>query len=135
MSADAGTITYSLKEPFSRALELVPRYLASRGLVLAGQLDLSARMERILGMMLPPCRIVFVLPGSGNHLESMYPSAGIFLPLHVVIAESDPHTLIHIPNRFAPEGRRSLVHDPVCETYAQVVESIEAIAMRPSFVA
>ena len=62
MPGDVGNIQYSLREPFERAVESVCRALVNHGLRVVGHLDISRRVERSLGIVLPPCRIVFVLP-------------------------------------------------------------------------
>src|SRR5664279_2116490 len=94
MPGETGSIKYSLREPFERAVESVCRSLESRGLRVAGQLDVSRRVERRLGIALPPCRIVFVLPGRLLSKESIHPWAAIFLPIHVVISGHGSHAEI-----------------------------------------
>ena len=76
MPDDTGSIKYSLREPFERAVESVCRSLRSRGLEVAGQLDVSRRVERALGIVLPPCRIVFVLPNPSRSSDRQHASLG-----------------------------------------------------------
>ena len=138
MPGDTGSIKYSLREPFDRAVETVCRSLRSRGLEVAGQLDVSRRVERALGIVLPPCRIVFVLPNpSKSSTSSMHPWAAIFLPLHVVISGGDDQTEIQVQNRVHArrEPASPELFGPVMETQTQVGEAIDAIATRPSMLA
>ena len=135
MPGDTGSIKYSLREPFERAVESVCRSLRSHGLQVAGQLDVSRRVERALGIVLPPCRIVFVLPNpSRSSTCSIHPWAAIFLPLHVVISGSDAQTEILVQNRVHArhEAASPALFGPVMETQTQICEAIDAIATRPS---
>ncbi len=137
MPGDVGSIRYSLREPFGRAFESVCRSLANRGLRVAGQLDVSRRVERSLGIVLPPCRIIFVLPDpSVLSAAGIHPWAAIFLPLHIVISGNDIQTEIQVQNRVhpGPTADAPALVGPVMETQAKIWEAIEAIAMRPSLV-
>jgi uncharacterized protein (DUF302 family) len=128
-----GSIRYSLREPFARAVESVCHSLTSYGLQVAGQLDVSRRVERALGIVLPPCRIVFVLPNpSRPGTGSIHPWAAIFLPLHVVISGTDAQTEILVQNRVHAGQQARALFGPVMETQTQICEAIDAIATRPS---
>ena len=135
MPADTGSIKYSLREPFARSVESVCRSLRSRGLQVAGQLDVSRRVERAMGIVLSPCRIIFVLPNpSKSSTGNIHPWAAIFLPLHIVISGDDAQTEIQMQNRVQAvhAAAATAVFHPVMETQAQISEAIDAIAMRPS---
>ena len=126
MPRDVVSVRYWLRQPFERAVESVCKSLESRGLRVAGQLDVSGRVKRMLGIVLVPCRIVFVLPRSSAVVrDSIHPCAAIFLPLHVVISGDDAQTEIQVQNRVQAVPI-------VSETQAQISEAIGAIAMRPS---
>lgn len=135
MPGEVGSISYSLREPFKRAVESVCRSLISGGLRVAGQLDVSKRVERSLGIVMPPCRVVFVLPNPSTlSTDSMHPCAAVFLPLHVVISGNDCRSEIQIQSRIQT-GRdvaTPALYGPVLEAHAQISEAIEAIAMRPT---
>lgn len=137
MTGDVGSIGYLLREPFDRAVESVCKSLVNRGLRVAGQLNVSRRVELSLGIVLEPCKIVFVLPDpSVLGAPDIHPSAAIFLPLHIVISGNGAHTEIQVQNRLRPGAEAGLpaLVAPVMETQAQISEAIEAIAMRPSLV-
>ena len=137
MPGDMGSIKYALREPFDRAVESVLRSLTNRGLRVVGQLDVSGRVERSLGIVLQPCRIVFVLPDSTSlSTASIHPWAAIFLPFHIVISGNDAQTEIQVQNRVHTglEAAAPALVTPVMETQAQISEAVEAIAMRPSLV-
>ena len=76
MPGNMGSIRFSLREPFERAVESVCRSLSSRGLRVAGQLDVSLRVERSLGIVLPPCRSRFRSAASLRTEYGQYPSLG-----------------------------------------------------------
>ena len=138
MPDHTGSIKYSLREPFERAVDSVCRSIRSRGLEVAGQLDVSKRVERALGIVLPPCRIVFVLPGPCRSSDgSMHPWAAVFLPLHVVISGTESQTEIQVQNRVHArhEAASPELFGPLIETQTQVCEAIDAIATRPSILA
>jgi uncharacterized protein (DUF302 family) len=137
MPGGAGSIQYSLREPFDRAVASVCRSLTNRGLRVAGQLDMSERVELSLGIVLPPCRIVFVLPDpSSPGTDKIHPWAAVFLPFHVVISSQGAQTEILVQNRIhaTPETDGPALIAPVSEMQGEIVKAIEAIAMRPSLV-
>lgn len=132
-----GSIQFSLREPFDRAVASVCRSLTNRGLLVTGQLDISGRVEHSLGIVLPPCRIVFVLPDpSAPGAAKIHPWAAVFLPFHIVISSQGPQTEILVPNRIhgTPETAGMAFLAPVSEMQGELAKAIEAIAMRPSLV-
>jgi uncharacterized protein (DUF302 family) len=137
MPGDVGSIKYSLLEPFDKAVGSVCRSLENRGLRVVGQLDVARRVERHLGIALPPCKILFVLPGTATLTRlGIHPWAAVFLPLHVVVSCKGGETEIEIQNRVhsGPQAGDTSVVAPVVELQAQISNAIEAIAMRPSLV-
>lgn len=138
MPGDVGSLKYLLRQPFERAVETVCRSLADHGLRVAGQLDISRRVERALGIALPPCKVLFVLPNrSALSTDAMPLWAGILLPLHIVISGHEGQTEIQTQNRVqaGSEAAEKGCFGPLAEIQTQISEAIEAIAMRPSLVA
>ena len=136
MTGEAGSIKYSLRQPFERAVESVCDCLSSHGLQIAGHLDVANRLERKLGIVLAPCRIVFILPNPTLlSRDSIHPWAATLLPLHVVISGNNLQTEIEVLNRIRPsDDAASALFRPVLETQTKIAESVDAIAMRPSLV-
>jgi uncharacterized protein (DUF302 family) len=137
MLGDAGSIQYSLREPFDQAVASVCRSLTNRGLQVAGQLDVSKRVERSLGIVLPPCRIVFVLPDpSSPGTANIHPWAAVFMPIHIVISSQGARTEIVVQSRIhaTPEADGLGLIAAVSEMQGEIAKAIEAIAMRPSLV-
>jgi uncharacterized protein (DUF302 family) len=132
-----GSIRYSVPEPFEPAIESLCNSLRNRGMCLAGQLDVSERLQRSLGIVMAPCRLLFVLPGSaGLSAATVHPWAAVFLPLHVVIAANNSLSEIYIPNRIqaGPAGPPA-PYGPVLEAHGQLLEAVEAVAARSSVLA
>jgi hypothetical protein len=136
MRSDMGSIRYCLREPFERAARSVCECLTGRGLQITGCVDLSNRIERRLGLVVAPCRIIFVLPNPTLlRRNSIYPSAACLLPLHVVISGNDLQTEVLVSKRIRPSHQAAAEgYDPVMETQSKMAEAIDAIAMRSSFV-
>ena len=137
MPGDAGSIQYLLRAPFDRAVESVCKSLANRGLKVAGQLDISQHVERSLGIVLAPCKIIFVLPDpASSETASIHPWAAVFLPFHIVVSSEGDQTEILIQNRIhaTPEAQGPGVAAPVSEMQGEIAKAIESIAMRPSLV-
>lgn len=136
MPVDAATVTYSLSEPLDKAVEIICKSMVSRGLELRGQLDVSGYLERVLGISLPACRVVFVMPNCEKlSAQNIHPWAAIFLPQHVVISENAAHTTIYVQNRIHSTKPADGLLKPIIETQAQILEALEAVATRPSMVA
>ncbi len=137
MPGEVASIKYCLREPFEIAVDSVYRTLENRGLRVVGHLNVSRRVEKALGIALPPCRILFILPNpTRQSTPGVPPWAAIFLPLHVVISGNGSATHIEVQNRVNPgvEADGLALAAPVLETQARISEAIEAIAMRPSLV-
>ena len=133
MPDDAGSLKYILREPFERASKSLHRSLTSRGLRSIGQVDLARRVEQYLGIVLPPCKIVFVLPGPSLFKSaSVDPRAALFLPLHIVLSSNETETSIDIQNRVHADPRADgpKLVAPIGKAQAQLSDAIEAVAMR-----
>lgn len=133
-----GSIRYLVPQSFEQAVASACSSLRNHGMRVAGQLDVSHRVERSLGMVLAPCRIVFVLPGPATlRADAIHPWAAVFLPLHIVISGSECQSEIRVPNRVqtAQGAAASTFYGPVVEAQRQAVKAIEAIAARSSILA
>ena len=136
--ADVGSVQYCLPEPFEEAVETVCRSLTCRELRIAGQLDVSARIQRALGIVLPPCRILFVLPSRCLlNAASIHPCVAALLPLHVVISGGHAETDVQIQNRVQDRVHTEMenVFAPVIEAQIQLSAALDAVAIRPCLIA
>jgi uncharacterized protein (DUF302 family) len=137
MPTDMVSIQYSLAEPFERAVECVCSSLTSRGSRIVGQFDISRRVERGIGMVLSPCRIIFVLPHRATlTTHGMHPWSAMFLPLHVVICDKGTRTEIQAQGRIhhGSIANEPASFGPVVAAQVRIWEAIEAVAMRPSII-
>ncbi len=132
MRAEA-SIRYSVPESFDRAVQLVSNSVRKRGMRIAGQLDVSRRLQRSLAMMLEPCKVLFVLPGPvALSAPARDPRAAIFLPLHIVISGDGKQSEIQILNRVQREDASAAIapNALVVEAQRQLTDAIEAIGLR-----
>ena len=130
-----GTVPYSMAMPFEAAIEAVGDSLRKRGLQVAGELDVAGHLEKSLGIVLDPCRVLFVLPASdGRSARTIDPWAAVFLPLHVVISGSRAQSEIRIPNSVQTKanGAPPTTYAPVLELQRGVLEALESVARRSS---
>jgi uncharacterized protein (DUF302 family) len=130
-----GSVPYSMAMPVEAAIEAVCNSLRKRGIRLAGQLDVSGRLEESLGIVLPPCRLLFVLPGpASSNTGTIHPSAAVFLPLHVVISGNRIQSEIRIANGIQAEANAAppTTYAPVWELQREILEALESVAMRSS---
>ncbi len=137
MPGDLSGVSYFMREPYVRAIEVIRRSLASRGLRVVGQLDVARRVERSLGIVVAPCSILFVLPlPDVLGVASMHPWAASFLPLHILVSAVGDETRIQVPNRVCPdpdEAETELVA-AISAIQSHVSEALGAVATRPRMV-
>ena len=137
MLAEA-SLRFSLPESFELAVQSVCGSMRKHGMRVAGQLDISRRLERSLAMLLEPCTVLFVLPDpAALSAPFIQPQAAVFLPLHVVISGNGNQCEVQIQNRIRP-GRGVAPpkpYGPVVEAQRQLSEAIQAIALRTSLLA
>lgn len=122
MAADVAITTYSVPECFQQAMLSIRNKLSNGGFDIAGQLDVTRRVEQAVGIRLAPCTILFIRP----HVCSM--DLGVIyrnsFPLRVVIAGCDKHTDIHIGNI---DCITPVVHE-------ELTKAIRSMAMRQALV-
>lgn len=135
MSNEIAVAQYMVREPFGAVLEAILEALEGSGLRLAARMDMSARIERALGITLPPCSVLFVLPRNVRQVTSgIDASAATFFPMHVVISACAGYTSVQVQGR-VNDNSRTVPPDvlgPVIETQRQIVEAIETVATRAS---
>ncbi len=138
MPVERSGVSYTMREPYVRAIGAIRRSLASRGLRVVGQLDVARRVERSLGIVLAPCSILFVLPlPDVLGTASMHPWAASFLPLHIVVSAVGGETRIQAQSTVCPDPDEAETA-PVAAISAiqsHVLEALGAVAIRPSLVA
>jgi uncharacterized protein (DUF302 family) len=135
MVPDAGINVFSTPGPYEDVVRSVRAAIEKRRLRIVSELDVSRRIEKTLGIRLPPCRILFVWPDPALAAD-VYPVAAIALPLHVVVASRGAHSEIRLQGRIRPEQRTAndLIRSAVVDTQAELMQSLETVAMHLSLV-
>jgi len=119
-------------------VELVRGALRDHGMRVAGEMDVSARLGRALGLSLEPCMVLFVMPWpSALREERIHPWAAAYLPLHVVISGGQRFSEVHIQNIIRPREGVAFpgVYDAVMDVQRRVSKAVEAVAARASIMA
>ncbi len=96
MIHEAAVTVYTMAYPFERALPAVREALAGGGLTIVGEMDISERIRRQLGLDFGPCRVLLVdSPYLLVEALALDRSAAALLPLHVVISGRESITHVH----------------------------------------
>jgi uncharacterized protein (DUF302 family) len=135
VASDIGIITFSTPEPFVDALHSIRSALKARGLRIVAELDLSQRVDQTLGIQLPPCRTLLIWPGPLLAME-VPAEAAVLLPLHLVVAGRGLYCDFSLQNRVphVPGLAKNIFAAAIASTHSEILQSLEAIAMRPSLV-
>jgi uncharacterized protein (DUF302 family) len=133
MTGKTAATTYSIPEPFEAALKLIRAALGRAGLSVLGELDISGRIQRCLGIGMAQRRVLYVCSKQSS-LEAIntWPGVGIFLPLRLVISARDEQTEIHLLASLPSNGGDPLV-SAVNGLQDEVSWAIEKIAMHRSY--
>ena len=119
MAAESATATYYMAEPVDDAVRLLRGALDAGGLTISGELDMAVRLQRRLHVETPACKVLFVsLPASRCR-----DTRAALAPLHVVVAQRNQHSEVHIVR--VPPGEGELA-----QLRTQIAHAIERIAMR-----
>jgi uncharacterized protein (DUF302 family) len=133
MNSETAVTTYTISEPFERALKQVREVLARNELSIYSELDVAARIKQELNIGFLQCRILFVdSPCLLLEAATLECAAAVLLPLHVVVAGRGPQTLVHWLNPATIEGARLPMGAaaPLARLQSLVTRSLERIAMR-----
>jgi uncharacterized protein (DUF302 family) len=132
--SDTATLEYALFEPFEQAVRSIRTAVTKHNLRIAAELDVSKRIAQRLALVLSPCRILFV-SSSRTSPSAISPFSAVILPLHVVISSGHSQTTIHVQNRICPDSE---VCDPalapIIQTQSDLLQALDAVAMRSSLV-
>ena len=133
MTGETAATTYSIPEPVEEALKLIRGALGRAGLSVLGELDISGRIQRSLGIGMAQCKVLYVC-SQQTILEAINvrPAVGIFLPLHLVVSAHSEQTEIHILASLPSNSGDPLV-SAVNGLQDEVSRAIEKIAMQRSY--
>lgn len=134
MWSDVGTETFLISEPFAEALRAVRAALAAGGLRTLAEFDVAARLRKTLRINVPPCRILYVWPATSD--SETFPTAAVFLPLHLVIASQGHETELCALSEIQPEAKDldAFVKAAVTRTHRDMLQCLDRISMRASLV-
>ena len=86
MWSESGTVTFSTAEPLADTLPALRAAFSGQGFRIVTEFDVSHRVKETLGITLPPCKILYLWPGTAIG-EAVSPATAVFLPLHIVVAD------------------------------------------------
>ena len=133
MTGETAATTYSIPESFDAALKLIRAALVRAGLGVVGELDISGRIQRSLGIVMAQRKVLYVWSKQSS-LEAinMCPVVGIFLPLHLVVSARGKQTEIHLLASL-PSNSGAPPFSAVNGLQDEVSRTIEKIAMQRSY--
>lgn len=133
MTHEAAVTDYTMACPFERALPAVREALAAGGLTISGEMDISERIRRQLGLDFGPCRILLVdSPYLLVEALALDRSSAALLPLHIVISGRDAITHVHwvsmagMRQAHLPAGAEA----PLAKLHAQLLRVFEGLARK-----
>ena len=133
MNGETAATTYSIPEPVEEALKVIREALARAGLSVVGELDISRRIQRSLGIGMAQCKVLYVCSKqSMPEAINVCAAVGIFLPLHVVVSARGEQTEIHLLAFLSSNSGDPLV-SAVNGLQDEVSRAIEKIAMQRSY--
>jgi uncharacterized protein (DUF302 family) len=131
MTSEPATTTYSVPEPFEAALKLIRAVLARAGLSVQGELDVSRRIQRSLGIGMARCKVLYVFSDQSLESINIRPEVGIILPLHIVVSarggQTEIHLLASLPSN--SDNPAPALADPVNRLQDKISRAFEKIAM------
>lgn len=128
-------VTFSIREPYRIALDLVRQALTQHGLSVAAELDVTSRIRREMGVGVAACMVLLV-DDPALLLEAVvfHRGAALWIPQRVVISGNDRHTEIFVrsanSNSLVTGGFPASVQDPIVQLQERIVHTMETIAER-----
>ena len=126
-------LTFSIREPYSIALQLVRRALTQHGLLAPAEVDVASRIRQELGAEVAPCTVLFV-DDPALLLEGIvfHRGAALGIPQPVVISGNDHYTevLIRSAKSLVLGGFPASAQDPLLQLQERIVRAMETIAVR-----
>jgi len=126
-------LTFSIREPYSIALQLVRRALTQHGLLAPAEVHVASRIRQELGAGVAPCTVLFV-DDPALLLEGIvfHRGAALGIPQPVVISGNDHYTevLIRSAKSLVLGGFPASAQDPLLQLQERIVRAMETIAVR-----
>ncbi len=97
MNHEPGVTAYAIARSFDVALSALREALNAAGLIVSGEMDVSGRIRRQLGLDFGPCRVLMVdSPYLLVEALALDRSAAVLLPLHVVVSARESERVTHV---------------------------------------
>ena len=137
MPNEIAILRYTVREPFDTVVDALRAALKARGLRLAAEMDMSARIKRTLGIALPACNVLFVQPRDWRlSADSADGLRATCLPMHLVVAEKGGQTWVQVQDRVRGQSLPAASEEgAAAETQRHVIDAIETVAARVSVLA
>jgi len=137
ISGGRATSTYVLQEPYGEALKAVRAALQNEGLRVPLEMDISSTLRQELGVELKPCKLLCVYcPWLLLQASVTDAAVGAFLPLHLVVADHGPRTLVHFinPTSISQAGLSLGIKSSISRLLARILETLGKIgAPQPDY--
>jgi uncharacterized protein (DUF302 family) len=133
MIHEAAVTAYTIPGSFDTALSALRAALVAGGLSISGEMDISERIRRQVGLDFGPCLILMVdSPYVLVEALALDRSAAALLPLHVVVSERDAVTHVSwismagMRQARLPAGAEA----PLAKLHADLARALDGMARR-----
>jgi uncharacterized protein (DUF302 family) len=133
MSGDPGITTFLVPHSPKETARHIRRALLARGLTIAGEIDLAARLGAGLRVGFPACEVMCVdCPAALLEALAFERSAAVLVPIHLVVTEHDGGTAVHMLNPSAAlyDALPVTARPAVSRLIGAVTRTLEAISAR-----
>ena len=117
--------------PFEKALRRARRALSRHNIHIARECDISSRINKDAETNIRECRVLYVTqPCLLERAISLDPSAALWLPLPVVVADEAEVTLISFPSEGIVRDRATLlgIREQVRNFYKDLTTALQTIS-------
>ena len=127
------TITYVLHKPYRQGLRSVRRALKHEGLQVPMEMDVSRIIRRYLGIAFSRCKVLCVCDPILLLEATITDASAInYFPLHVVVSERGPDTVVHLvsPHSNRDSHRNKALEPPIGKLWNCIFQTLERTGKR-----
>lgn len=122
------TLHKTLNTDFEAALERVPQVLATKGFGVLTTIDVSATLDKKLGVKMPRYTILGACnPKMAHEALTLDPTAGVLLPCNVVVRQLDQGVEVRAVDPEDTLGRREALSEVAAKVRALLEQAIAAL--------
>ena len=125
--------SFVIGAPFEKALRRARRALSRQDIHIARECDISSRINKDSDTKIRECRVLYVTrPCLLERAISIDPSAALWLPLPVVVADEGESTRITFPSEGIVRDRATLlgIREQVRNFYKDLTTALQAISVQ-----